>query len=271
VKISFNTISYRFSKATLFEIIKRASNWGYDGVEIWEPHFLNVSDLQKLKAWLLANQIETSCIVSYEQPNMICKGKHEINKFESFLACIKYIGCKRIRIFAGAKSSILFNNDEFKTLINSLKLLSEICSNHGIQILIETHHDTFADNIDSTIKLFEELSNMESHNIFCLLDIANLLESTLDSNLIYLKLRKYTRHLHLKNANLKNGVYSNSFRKVMDTNILELPLLKQGIIDYDKILLEVKNNSNVDWLTLEWFGERIGKIAQEELKYIKSI
>ena len=250
--------------------MEKISLWGYNGVELWEPHVLRVKNKTRLATTLKSLNIVCSSIVSYIDVVAVeNKDTTEIKHCEQVLSICQALDCNVLRVFAGNKPSNKVDLNLKDVIYKGLLSLSKKAKERNVRLLVETHHDTLTDSPYSAEMLFTNLYP----EIGCILDLANLIEADKDWEKALYRLMPFTEHFHIKNTPFPEDLSKfNPFRHVFNRNLsLDLPSLEEGYIDYKKVFKVLKEYKFNKWLVLEWFGKNVQNVAVREILYMRNL
>lgn len=266
MKISLCTISFRHQLIDLKDIAFWARDTGFEGIELWGVHARNQLPLALHNAqWMAAQGLSVPMISDYlplHDPIAL--------RSATLLLCqqAKSWGAKKIRTFAGQSGSMDTSLDDRKIIASRLKEACEIVGDHGLKLLIETHPGTLGDTLGSTSDLLEATNHPALAVNFDVLHVWEGGDDPLEARRI---LAPHIAHYHLKNIARREdldifapaNVYAASGRR--DAMV---PLFA-GTYDYEPILRELAQEPNCD-ASLEWFGESVFEVLQNDLHRIKS-
>lgn len=249
IHLSLCTISFRHHLISLPEIACWARDSGFQGIELWGAHARNLINQPELNAsWVAQYDLDISMLSDY-----LTLDKPQKNALEQCLSLCDLAqrwGTTKVRTFAGAKSSRSTNKEDYEHLVSRLRFYCSIFAEHGIDLLIETHPNTFADTSDSTLQLIE---SVDAENLKINFDVLHIWESGECTINAWHKLLPFIRHMHLKN--ISDRLHLNVFEP---SNIYAAAGSREGIVptfdgafDYNNFFKEIPN---VCEASLEWFG-----------------
>lgn len=275
MKISFCSIAFRHRPLWLRDIIFIISEIGYDGIEIWGEHLKGYETaLERLRKTLIHCNIEVSMLSPYfDFTGTYKKWWKSIEEGKKFIHFAKELNCSLIRCFTGKVPSEFATEKQFKSAVEGIRYLAKIAKEENITLAIETHPNTLADTVKSTLKLIETI-NME--NVKVNLDFYNLWEIERVDPLVALdQLFDHTVNIHAKNACIQGGRIS-PFHYVMDKKrrLTQIRYLKDGgDLDYDKIIYKLLEKGYKYYFAVETFEtERHPiRVAKDELFYLRNL
>ncbi|MFD2214770.1 sugar phosphate isomerase/epimerase family protein [Metabacillus endolithicus] len=268
MKLSICTISFRHHLHSLDQIAHWAQANSFQGIELWGIHAKNLADEPHYGAdWLNAYGLETSMISDYLPLEVSeCDLLTETKKLSQLA---KHWGTKKIRTFVGKKGSAQTTKRERDKLVEKLHLICEFLYAEGQSVLVETHPNTLADNLASTIQLLEETNHPALRINF---DVLHVWESGINPIEAMNQLGPYVSHFHFKNIASRsqldvfspNNVYAAAgSRKGM------VPLF-EGAVSYQDFLEELIPTMDVN-ASLEWFGPNVKEVLVKDRKQIHAI
>jgi len=274
MKVSFCTIAFRHRPMLLEDMIFIISKLGYDAIEIWGRHLKGYeTSLRKIREILEKRKIKVSMISPYfDFTNNRRSWIKSIEEAKRMITFAVELESPLIRCFTGQIGSEYVTDRQWENGVEGIKHFAELAKEEGITIAIETHPNTLADTISSTLKLIEEV-NME--NVKINLDIYNIWEQEQKSPLEIIEaLYPHTVYIHTKNADLKEGRV-NQFNYVMDKDreLSAVRSLKEGDLDYNIILKELLRREYNGYIAVECFDTQRSPlwIAEEDILFIKEI
>jgi len=274
MKISFCSIAFRHRPMLLEDMIFIISELGYDGIEIWGDHLKGYeTSLEKIKKLLYWKNLEVSMISPYfDFTGSTQKWNSSILTARKFIQFAKELDCSLIRCFTGAVPSELATERHWKRCIEGIKYIAGIAKEEKITLAIETHPNTLADTIESTMRLVETVNE---DNVRVNLDFYNMWETERLSPLKLLNmLYPWVVHIHAKNAVLSKGRIS-PFCYIMDKNrdLTGIRNLSNGDLDYDLILRGLIDKGYDRYISIECFETRRFplRVAKEEIIYFRRI
>lgn len=279
MNLSICTISFRHQLISMEQIVSWAQHNHFQGIELWGIHAKNLSDQPNYnKNWLNSYGLTATMISDY-LPLAISE-KDIFYKVQLLIRLAKHWGAKKIRTFAGEKGSADTSNHERRELVQRLKLVCSWLAQHDMQLIIETHPNTFADSVASTELLFSEVNH---DNLKLNFDVLHVWESKANVINALERLRPHINHFHLKNISSADflhvfnppNVYSASGSREGMTPLFE------GAVNFKEFIEYLHDHSDPELATidasLEWFGHNckntlmrdrylVQQLKQQELK-----
>jgi len=271
LKYSLCTISFRHQLISFEEIIHFAAECGFDGIELWGIHALNLSNdgpelLKKHLTQLKESGQTISMISDYLDISSEAQFEHTLEKCKKLIHVCQSFGSRQIRTFAGQKGSRDVGHMERKEYVRRLRILSELCKQHGIYLVLETHPSTLTDQLDSTLSLLEEINH---DYVKINLDFLHVWEGGTDPLKGYQMLQPWVAHFHLKNisAPLHLPVFQPHNVYAASGSREGMVPLRDGVLDYAQILQPLQKLELHG--SIEWFGPNTLQILKEEIEWLK--
>lgn len=269
MKFSVCTISFRHQLISLENIANWAKSQSFDAIELWGVHAKNMVDFPEYdKAWLESKGLRVSMISDYlpldgalddslKSTNTLCQ---ITNKW----------GAKKLRTFSGGRGSADVTKQERKAWTERLRSLCSIASDHGLELVVETHPNTLADTLDSTVQLIEEVDHPALRINF---DVIHVWEMGADPMMALDKLAPVVSHMHFKNVKHRSllSVFSPNNVYAPAGSRLGMTPLFSGAYDFDAFLEFLMNQSVISLrdldTSLEWFGPDVmATLSQDRSK-----
>lgn len=264
--LSLCTISFRHHLTSLPELADFAHKNGLDGIELWAPHAKNLPDhLGFNTAWLSSLGIDISMLSGY----LPTTGPREAGRREVRTLCslARQWQTTKLRTFAGTSASACTNSAERDGLVYRLREYCREAEQSGLELLIETHPNTYADCTTSTLELLERVDHPA---LKVNLDVLHLWEAKEDPSVAWRRLAPYVRHMHFKNISSEQhlevfapaNVYSAAgSREGM------VPLFR-GACDYTAFLRALPQD-RTHCVSLEWFGDRAASTIAQDARELR--
>lgn len=273
MNLSMCTISFRHQLISLDQIANWAQEHGFQGIELWGVHAKNLRDFPQYNPhWLKKHDLKISMISDY-----LPLGGDEavaINKIRDLCQLARFWGVNKIRTFAGDKASTAIRVDERRAWALRLRRLCDIAFEYGIYLVIETHPNSLADTLDSTLGLIEEVNHSHLKINF---DVIHVWEANDDPQQAFIALSPYIVHMHLKNIqdhSLLNvfqpaNVYAPAGQRQGMVSVFD------GALDFSAFLRFVLQQELVNWrvldTSLEWFGEDVLRTLEKDKNAIEAL
>jgi 3-dehydroshikimate dehydratase len=268
------SISFRHELVSFRDLVRFAHDTGFSGIELWGVHAKSLlsnhpSDITRLVKEMEQDDVHVSMISDYV--NLLAEPAHfpeTERKWSELIDHAKWFQTDKIRIFAGNMASGDATEEDWTYCTTQLKRLAERASYYGIYTIIETHPATFADTLDSTLRIIRQTD----HNFLRInLDFLHIWESGCEPLVALHKLMPWTMNYHLKN------VQGSSFLHVFEPNNVYSPsgcrdgmvALADGVVDYASVIHALLITNTPYSASLEWFGSEPHLFLPAELSWLK--
>jgi 3-dehydroshikimate dehydratase len=266
MNVSFCTISFRHHLCSIFDLAKWGKENRFKGIEIWGIHAKHLADDPSFDFdFFQSFGLRISMISSYIPLEAArCELEETIRVLTKL--CQRF-NTKKLRIFAGQKGSMHTDEQERREIVASIRMLAQYVHERGIELLVETHPHTLADNVPSTIRLIEEVNHPAFKINF---DVLHVWESGADPIEAIRQLRPFIAHFHLKNVTSKDRLFvfepANVYAPA-GTRKGMVPLF-EGVINYGRILSELITFPKDIDVSLEWFGPNVKEVLESDSQQI---
>lgn len=208
--ISFSTLGC--PKWSFEEIVKRAVENGYDGIEIRGikgelylpkcPEFSD-SNISETVSLIKNNNLKIVDLGSSTQLHHADTAKRKVNLDEAkrFIDLAEKINCPNIRVFPNDLPEDQKKEDTVALIINGLLELSDYAKGSSVNVLLESHGKVVQSDL-----LFQIMKSVERPNVGLIWDFFNMWSITKETPTeVHKKLQKYIQHVHVKDAIAKDG------------------------------------------------------------------
>ncbi|QDG34965.1 sugar phosphate isomerase/epimerase [Alteromonas mediterranea] len=264
MNLSVCTISFRHQLISIAEIAKWSVENGFQGIELWGAHATNLED-QPLygKEWLSSYSLRATMLSDYlplfDEVDTLYFKVHRLCRLA------KHWGATKIRTFASNEASSAITDDKKHLLFERLKLVCDWLSDYDLNLVIETHPNTYADSVASTIELFE---GVNKKNLQLNYDVLHVWESGADIIASCELLVPYINHFHFKNISSSkhlsvfapDNVYAAAGSREGMVPIFDGAVDYQGFIEY---LYSKPQLRSID-SSLEWFGNNCKNVLSHD-------
>ncbi len=259
MKLSLCTISFRHQLISLEEIARWAMQHHFNGIELWGVHAKSLgqgSDYNR--EWLRERDLRVPMLSDY----LPVGGDKSvaIDKASDLCALARRWGAQKIRTFAGNRASDEVNAEERLAWVRRLRDLCEVVESFGIRLIVETHPNTLADTLASTLQLIDEVDHPALKLNF---DVIHVWEGGTEPIEAFRKLLPLVDHMHLKNVLSRDwlGVFSPQNVYAPSGERGGMTRLFDGAYDFETFLHTVKAEFPFVWnemdASLEWFGSDV--------------
>ena len=267
MKLALCTISFRHQLVSLSQLATWAMPRGFKAIELWAPHARSLNPEEDLDANGFVSGVLPISMVSDYLPlqadprvfrNMALVSSRLANRW----------AVKQLRTFAGNVASKAISADQRRFYTKQLREAAVIAADHGLKLLIETHPDTLADTLASTLQLLEDVDHDALGVNF---DFLHVWEGGDDPIEAHSVLQDKVHYYHLKNVRRfedlcvfqSGNVYSPAgSRQGM------VPLF-EGVLDYHAYFSLILKHTNA-YGSLEWFGDNGFNVIEVDAKEILS-
>ncbi len=270
------SISFRHELVSIRNLVRFAHLAGFSGIELWGVHGVSLLRNNPLDIARIVNEMKdvgicVSMISDYldllAEPDFFAA---EEIKWREKISLARLFKTNKIRIFCGNKGSAAATRREWELCITRLKHMADLSAAYGIYTVIETHPGTYADCLDSTIRLIKEI---EHEYVRINLDFLHLWEAGCHPIEAYQRFKPWTINYHLKNVSnrdclpvfLPDNVYSPSGQRDGITSLAD------GLIDYAGIIHVLESDNTPYSASLEWFGNEPFSLLKAELQWLKNL
>lgn len=251
MRVSLCTITFRHHLISLDEIARFARDNAFQGIELWGIHARNAARQPRFgKEWLAGYGLHAPMLSDY----LPTEGDtHDMRVRAAELGRLaRHWGAAKIRTFAGTRPSAATSAAEFRRVAARLRELCDIAAAHDVRLLVETHPNTLADTLASTLRLIGEVDHASLRINF---DTLHVWEGGDDPLAAHEALAPYVAHYHLKNIRSRadlsvfapDNVYAAAGTRQGMTPLLD------GILDYRWFLASIGHLTEAE-ASLEWFG-----------------
>lgn len=266
MNISLCTITFRHQLISLGEIANFARTSGFDGIELWGAHARNLSmQTDKDADWLGDYGLTVPMISDY----LPLEADEEGLRRKTVELCLlaRRWKARKIRTFAGGKSSAETTKPERHHFVTRLREVASIVESYGIHLLVETHPNTLADTAASTIRLIEEVNHPALAINF---DILHVWEAGDDPVALHRSIGEFIQHYHLKNIADRHHLHVFSPGNVYSAagDRTGLTPLFEGAVDYTSVMAQIPDVMAAD-VSLEWFGNDPFAVLSQDCKALR--
>lgn len=261
IELAVCTISFRHHLISLPDIALWTSQNDFQALELWGIHALNLSDQPQFNAqWLAAFNLRVVMISDYLP--MDGDERLALQKMRTLCRLAKRWGAGKIRTFAGRSASAATDPAALANLVRRLRRFSDLAAEQGLELLVETHPNTYADNTAATLTVLEQVQHPALKVNFDVLHIWEAGEDPVDS---WRSLAPHISHLHFKNIRNRSqlGVFApHNVYAAAGSREGMVPLF-EGAYDYAHFIQQLPNDR---WhsASLEWFGGFVKKVLKND-------
>ncbi|QMV40604.1 sugar phosphate isomerase/epimerase family protein [Cohnella cholangitidis] len=270
------SISFRHELVSFDKLVHFAHEIGFSGIELWGAHAKALMRYDPLEVTRSIDRMHSkglniSMISDYI--DLMTESGRSSNVLEQgglLLSMARLFRTRKIRIFAGNKPSASASASEWQRCIANLRQTAELASEFGMYVVIETHPNTLADTLESTLRL---LTNVGHDHVRINLDFLHLWESGCNPIVAYEQLRDWTVNYHLKNISDRNRLDVFEPRNVYSPmgGRAGMVGLSKGAIDYSEIMERLERDETSEPLAIEWFGDQPLTHLRTELAWLTGL
>lgn len=268
IDLALCTISFRHHLISLPEIARWASQNEFQALELWGIHALNLSDQSQFNAqWLAAFNLQVVMISDYLP--MDGDERTALQKMRVLCRLAQRWNAKKIRTFAGKTSSAATNGAALANLVRRLRRLCDLAEEYDLQLLMETHPNTYADNTAATWELLHQVQHPALKVNFDVLHIWEAGEDPVES---WHCLAPHVAHMHLKNIRQRRNLSifePHNVYAAAGSREGMVPLF-EGACDYDRFIRQLPDDRRHS-ASLEWFGGFVKKVLRNDGRLLREI
>ncbi len=271
--LSICTISFRHQLVSIDQLAKWAQANHFQGLELWGIHAKNLAHQPHYnKNWLAEFGLRTTMLSDYLP---LQANEPELKKQTLLLGRLaKHWGSQKIRTFAGNQGSSETSDSDFELLAKRLQKACDLLALYDLNLIIETHPNTYADTVSSTEQLFSEVNR---DNLKLNFDVLHVWESKADIIPAFERLKPLINHCHLKNissADYLDVFAPNTVYSAAGTREGIVPLF-EGAVNYTEFLHHINHHPdedirNID-ASLEWFGDECKNVLYRDRYLIQQL
>jgi sugar phosphate isomerase/epimerase len=179
----------------LVDLLPDIHRRGFHALEVYEPH-LGVENVSPdIRESFKANSLRPLILSSYLNLNPAVTSDQELEKAGAvLLERCRFYGFEKIRLFAGPKMSPL-DRAGVEIFIQRVRSMAQRLS--GIEILLETHDGSLADDFQTMVSVMEGISSL---NVGLLFQPTHFKDPALTWKQFTAQ-KPWIRHLHLQDRN----------------------------------------------------------------------
>lgn len=271
MNLSVCTITFRHQLISIAEIAKWSVSNGFQGIELWGAHATNLEEQPEYsKDWIANYGLRVTMLSDY----LPLFDTNDALYFKVHRLCrlAKHWGASKIRTFASNEASAGMNQQRKALLFQRLQTVCDWLAEYDLNLVIETHPNTYADSVSSTVEMFNAV---QRQNLQLNYDVLHIWEAGEDVVNACEQLSPYINHFHFKNISSSehlnvfapDNVYAAAGSREGMVPIFE------GIVDYKKFIEYLYSNPalrNID-SSLEWFGNNAKNILSQDRYKLQKI
>jgi len=232
VNLGLCTISNK--EANVEQVIERAAEAGYDGVEIWgkEPHVGEGSPERcvEVRDHAADNDVEVGVYGSY-----LRVGTEEFDEMLNHEVDVAAeLGADTIRVWAGNSDYENRTSEEWEAAIADLRELTDVAADRGLAVTVEKHHGSLTNSARGVRNLIEAVDRAE-----CGLNWQpSFSQSSADVLADATKLASLSNNLHVQ--------------AVPEPGTVDRCFLRDAYFDLDEILTHFQDIGFDGWVNVEF-------------------
>ncbi|MRX73247.1 TIM barrel protein [Bacillus lacus] len=264
MNLSLCTISFRHHLTSLEDISNFAVRNQFQGIELWGAHAKQLAETSGCHMSMLKEKgLSVSMLSHYLPLHTPYDNVHKA--FQSLSNLGRNYETNKLRIFAGHCGSGHISREERTEIISTLKLLCRHAEEAGQQLLIETHPNTLADSLSSTLQLLEEVNHDTLKINF---DVLHVWEGGAEPAEAARLLLPCIQHYHFKNIAGREQLHVFHPQNVYAPSGSRegmVPLF-EGAVDYQGFLYDMLPAVKGTDISLEWFGADVENVLANDAK-----
>ena len=273
MKYSVCTISFRHQLISLERIANWAKAHQFDAIELWGVHAKN---LRQSPDFTLESLVEKGLSVSMVSDYLPLDGDLNValEGAKSLCTITRSWGAKKLRTFSGNKPSAGMSMAERAACTKRLREYCKIAAGYGVYLIVETHPNTLADTLASTLQLIEDVNHPALRINF---DVIHVWEMGSDPIVALDQLAPLIEHMHFKNItqrNLLNVFNPGNVYAPAGTREGMTPIFN-GEYDFKQFLDYLMKESAIPWknmdASLEWFGSDVFTTLDNDRKELAKL
>ncbi|NSW89263.1 MAG: 5-deoxy-glucuronate isomerase [Firmicutes bacterium] len=172
-----------FDNYTIWDHLMAAADFGYKSVELRSTHVnpsCNKEELDKIKEFLLMKKLKVGCLSCFTGNYGLLTDAECIGAFNVFKEYIKlavFFESEMIRVWPAWQESSAAPPEIWERAAKWMKKSCEYAAEYGKKLVMEMHHGTLCDSVDSSLKL---LNMINCDNVGVTLDPVNLYQVPAD-------------------------------------------------------------------------------------------
>ena len=273
MKYSVCTISFRHQLISLERIANWAKAHQFDAIELWGVHAKN---LRQSPDFTLERLLEQGLSVSMVSDYLPLDGDLNValEGAKSLCTITRSWGARKLRTFSGNKPSAGMAVAERAAYTKRLREYCKIAADYGVYLIVETHPNTLADTLESTLQLIEEVNHPALRINF---DVIHVWEMGSDPIHALDQLAPLIEHMHFKNITQRNllNVFSPGNVYAPAGSREGMTPLFNGEYDFKYFLDYLMTESGIPWqnmdASLEWFGPDVFATLDNDRKELAKL
>ncbi|KOR76762.1 sugar phosphate isomerase/epimerase family protein [Paenibacillus solani] len=276
MKYSLCTISFRHELVSFEHLIDYAHRTGFAGIELWGVHARALAHTfqSQIEPWmgkLKSYGLKIPMISDYVglMDNQSPPSAMNV-KLQEWIDLAYRFETRQIRIFAGHLGSSQADDEQWKLCMDRLRKLTEKLAENGLTLVLETHPNTLADTLDSTLRILKEVDHS---SLRINLDFLHIWEGGSDPIEAYQALKPWISHFHMKNVTEPEQLAIFQPQNVYSPSGLRegMVSLREGIVDFERIVTCLTDDDVDCCASLEWFGKEPFQYLSGEMEWLRHV
>ncbi len=259
-------------KRSVHQIIKIASELGYEGVEIWgrEPHVsqdISIERVHEYRDIAASYGLPIVGVAGYlGQFSTISESDCEKNleELKKYTVVLNELGCDLLRIWAGGPNAFMAQNYHYEKAAYWLNKCCDIAKDGGIRLGIEIHNNTLVESADDALKLWNMVG---SDSLGFIHDAGNMYISDTDYGIDGLKkLGTHLFHMHIKSEERVPEGTEGSFKSLNrhGCEYIRQVVIDEGKVDFNAVFAALKEIGYSGFMSCECFAYNKGDIERSK-------
>lgn len=262
--MKFSLCSVGCKQEPIEEIVRKAADIGYEGLEVWNGHAVGYreqyGELGSLRELAAKYGIRPTVIAGYTAFLTSGRSGTEASAVEQIgplIADAAELNAPYVRVFLDWIGSDEAAPEHWDKAVLGLQAAAGEAARSGVTLIMETHQNQLTDTTATTLRLIEAANHEQ---IRVNLDIYNLFERGEDPLAAAEALLPVAVNVHLKNGQKDPG------GKVR----YGVPL-KEGNMNYLPFLRYLLDSRYTGYAAVEWFGDAFWEAAEHELAWLRQV
>ncbi len=242
----------------LVDILPDLGRWGYDGVEIWEPHVgrLDLDGFEDVRRGLADHGLAVPMLSSYYNfTKSLQHAVESMRRARGVLEEARWLGADNIRIFTGNHRGEDATIEQWARCVSCLRDLADVAAAYGIGLAAELHDWNLMNTTDNALRLVELVGKDNFGLIFQPSDVFPGHEESLE------RLAPHIRHVHATN---KTGPAEEGGKA-------RGCALAEGRMDWPRMLRRLGELGFTGYVAIEWMGPDPAAMGEREAAWLRGL
>ncbi len=228
-------------------ILHDLAAWGYDGVELWDPHVevMDAAAIDQLAAALATHRLTVPMLSAYY--NFTKSAQHATDSLahgHRVLARARRLGATAIRVFTGNHRSADADAEQWARAVACIQELCDDAAASGIALAAEVHDWNLMDTVDGCERLIDRVARPNFGLIY------HPTHFPADPIAPLHRLARHVRHVHATNL---DGT------------------LETGRLRWADLVTALRGHGFTGYLSVEWFGDAADAVARREGAFLRGL